>query len=80
MKLFVIFLNKNNRTILNEKIFSLMSSISREQRDDFETPRRSPLGATLQVLWFMKMLYDAAAAVSIVTASDLPLPCTVQVT
>lgn len=28
----------------------------------------------------MKVSYDAAAAVSIVTASDLPLPCSVQVT
>lgn len=28
----------------------------------------------------IKVYYDAAAAVSIVTASDLPLPCSVQVT
>lgn len=28
----------------------------------------------------MMVSYDAAAAVSIVTASDLPLPCSVQVT
>lgn len=28
----------------------------------------------------VKVSYDAAAAVSIVTASDLPLPCSVQVT
>lgn len=28
----------------------------------------------------MKVSYDAAAAVAIVTASDLPLPCSVQVT